>query len=113
MGAQEGGNMSRSPKMRDINAAVQEGHSHLPNVYLDKSPKGRNDCMLHSGTIAIFCNFDPPGARGQKSRGINPGGLIPLHLYQQNGSLKYLNKYSPVWDTVRGFLPHPPPGGRG
>jgi hypothetical protein len=54
-----------------------------------------------------FCDFDPPGARGQKSHETSPGGLITFLLYHNNQRLKYSDRYSPVRRTVRGFLPTP------
>jgi hypothetical protein len=56
-------NTSTSPKAANANAAAWEGRDLLPNIYLNKSPKGRNNRASRSDAIAIFVIFDPPARR--------------------------------------------------
>jgi hypothetical protein len=55
-----------------------------------------------------FCDFEPPGRRGQKSRRPGPYGLRKLRLYQYNICISYISNCSPVARAIRIFKPHTP-----
>ena len=48
-----GGIVSRSPKIGDIDAVAREGRIPVAYIRYNKFPKGKNDCALRSGAIAI------------------------------------------------------------
>ena len=100
-------NISTSPEAGDVNMTAQEGCVHLANTYLNQCSKEQDDCAPQLRHNHDFHDLIPLES-GQKLRKIDPEGVSSVQLYQYNSCLKYLKHYSPVWRTIRGFIPHHP-----
>ena len=51
---EKAGNTSTSPEGGKMNVEGREGREKLANTYLNACPKGRNNRVPRSGTIAFF-----------------------------------------------------------
>ena len=49
-----------SLKVREMNAAAQEGCGLLPHTYVIEDPEGQDDCMPRLGAIVNIVIFTPP-----------------------------------------------------